>query len=76
MEAKANTKNKIVSFRLKFDLYNQYLKEAEKENITLTDYIIKKLNDSSIENPLEKRIIKLEKQNKKIISKLIKQITS
>lgn len=76
MEAKANTKNKVVSFRLKFDLYNQYLKEAENENITLTDYIIKKLNDSSIANSLEKRIIKLEKQNKKIISKLIKQITS
>lgn len=57
---------KVVNFRLPFSVYEKFRKDATKKKITLTDYILKKLDESTKVDKLNSRIREYEKKNDKL----------
>lgn len=53
---------KVVNFRLPFSVYEKFRKDATKKKITLTDYILKRLDDSTKTAKQQERILHLEEQ--------------
>jgi len=57
------TITKVINFRVPFDVYESFQNEAKSKKITVTDCILKKLNDSTKVEALNKRIQDLDKAN-------------
>lgn len=58
---------KVINFRVPFDVYEAFYNESKKDNVTLTDCILKKLRKSEKVDEYIKRIQDLEKSNKSLI---------
>jgi len=61
---------KVINFRVPFDVYEAFYNESKKDNVTLTDCILKKLRKSEKVDEYIKRIQDLEKSNKSLIKAL------
>ncbi len=61
---------KVINFRVPFDVYEAFNNESKKDNVTLTDCILKKLRKSEKADEYLERIHNLEELNKSLIESI------
>ncbi len=67
-------KTKVINFRVTTPVYESYLKEAKKQKVTITDCILKKLDNAEKAEKMKKRIRELENGIAMLSNEMLKSL--